>query len=256
MNSFRAFGSAESSRHGAAVSIASFLANGHEYHLYVYEEIENAPQGTVLKAADEILPESMIFQYRSHPSHAGFSNFFRYKLLLSRGGWWVDTDVVCLKPFAFGDPYVFASERVGGHEVPTTAVLKAPPGSEIMAFNWEICRSCPDPTDVVWGEHGPQADGESDRKIWAANFDQRARTFSVRLPMTNGRRCFRPRMRGLSTKILIVSIFGTRCGAAAAATRRLPTLRTAFTNGSRQLFCRDAKTDCGAENGVESIYQP
>src|SRR5271163_1370072 len=108
------------------LSIASFLANGHEYHLYVYEEIENAPKGTVLKAANEILPESMIFQYRSHPSHAGFSNFFRYKLLLSRGGWWVDTDVVCLKPFAFEDPHVFASERVGGHEVPTTAVLKAP----------------------------------------------------------------------------------------------------------------------------------
>ncbi len=138
------------------LSIASFLAHGHEYHLYVYEEIENAPKGTVLKAADEILPESMIFQYRSHPSHAGFSNFFRYKLLLSRGGWWVDTDVVCLKPFAFEDPHVFASERVSGHEVPTTAVLKAPPGSEVMAFNWEICQSCPDPTDVVWGEHGPQ----------------------------------------------------------------------------------------------------
>ena len=34
------------------LSIASFLANGHEYHLYVYDKIENSPQGTVLKAAD------------------------------------------------------------------------------------------------------------------------------------------------------------------------------------------------------------
>jgi Glycosyltransferase sugar-binding region containing DXD motif/Alpha 1,4-glycosyltransferase conserved region len=138
------------------LSIASFLANGHEYHLYVYDEIENAPQGTVLKAADQIVPESMIFQYKNHPSHAGFSNFFRYKLLLSKGGWWADTDVVCLKPFAFEDPYVFASERVGGQQVPTTAVLKTPPGSEIMEFNWGVCRSCPDPSDVVWGEHGPK----------------------------------------------------------------------------------------------------
>lgn len=138
------------------LSISSFLTNGHQYHLYVYEEIESAPQGTVLKAADRILPESMIFQYKKHPSHAGFSNFFRYKLLLQKGGWWVDTDVVCLQPFDFEDPYVFASERVDHRSVPTTAVIKAPPGSEIMAFNWHLCRACPAPSDVVWGEHGPK----------------------------------------------------------------------------------------------------
>jgi hypothetical protein len=138
------------------LSIASFLTNGHEYHLYVYEEIENAPEGTVLKAANEILPESMIFQYKKYPSHAGFSNFFRYKLLLEKGGWWVDTDVVCLQPFVFQETYVFAAERVDGREVPTTAVIKAPPGSEIMAFNWHMCRSSTDPADAVWGEHGPK----------------------------------------------------------------------------------------------------
>ena len=84
------------------LSIASFLANGHEYHLYNYEDIENAPDGTVLKAADQILPESMIFKYKAYPSYAGFSNFFRYKLLLTKGGWWVDTDLVCLRPVSKG----------------------------------------------------------------------------------------------------------------------------------------------------------
>jgi mannosyltransferase OCH1-like enzyme len=138
------------------LSIASFLAKGHAYHLYVYQEVENVPKGTVLKAAAEILPESMIFQYQRHPSHAAFANFFRYKLLLRTGGWWVDTDVVCLQPFVFKEPYVFASERVDGREVPTNAVIKVPPGSEIMAFNWHVCRSCPDPSRVVWGEHGPK----------------------------------------------------------------------------------------------------
>lgn len=159
------------------LSIASFLANGHEYHLYVYEEIENVPKGTVQKVAEEILPESMIFQYKSQPSHAGFSNFFRYKLLLSRGGWWVDTDVVCLKPFAFEAPYVFASERVGRQEVATTAVLKTPPGSEIMEFNWGVCRSCPDPSDVVWGEHGPQLMERAITKFGLRNLIKDARVF-------------------------------------------------------------------------------
>jgi hypothetical protein len=58
------------------LSIASFLANGHDYHLYVYGEIENVPPGTVLKAADEILPKSMIFQYKNYPSYAGSRTFF------------------------------------------------------------------------------------------------------------------------------------------------------------------------------------
>ena len=138
------------------LSIASFLANGHDYHLYVYGEIENAPPGAVLKAADEILPKSMIFQYKNYPSYAGFSNFFRYKLLLCKGGWWADTDVVCLKPFVFEDVYVFASEKIDGCPVPTTAVIKMPVGSEIMQFNYRVCPLCPDPSDVVWGEHGPR----------------------------------------------------------------------------------------------------
>jgi hypothetical protein len=143
----------------------------------VYEEIVNAPQGTVLKPASKILPESMIFRYKKYPSHAGFSNFFRYKLLLQKGGWWVDTDVVCLKPFDFEDPYVFASERVDGRAVPTTAVIKAPPGSEIMAFNWHLCRTCPDPSDVVWGEHGPKLMAKAITKFGLQDLMKEADTF-------------------------------------------------------------------------------
>ena len=92
------------------LSIASFLQNGHEYHLYVYDEPKNIPAGTLVKDATEILRASSIFQYKQCPSYAGFSNFFRYKLLLERGGWWVDTDTVCLKPFDFPEQYVFSSE--------------------------------------------------------------------------------------------------------------------------------------------------
>ena len=69
------------------LSIASFLRNGHEYHLYVYDELSNVPRGTVIKDASEVLPPSQIFQYKQNQSYAGFANFFRYKLLLERGGW-------------------------------------------------------------------------------------------------------------------------------------------------------------------------
>src|SRR4051812_6131780 len=76
------------------LSIASFLHHGHDYHLFTYGPVEGIPPGTVVQDACEILTESRIFQYRDHASYAGFANFFRYKLLLERGGWWVDTDAV------------------------------------------------------------------------------------------------------------------------------------------------------------------
>ena len=84
------------------LSIASFLQNGHEYHLYVYDAVRNVPARAVIKDANEVLPASRIFQYKDQASYAGFANFFRYKLLLEHGGWWVDTDVICLKAFDFG----------------------------------------------------------------------------------------------------------------------------------------------------------
>lgn len=138
------------------LSLASFLAHGHEYHLYTYGEVGHLPKGAVLKNAEEILPKAAIFQYHQHPSYAGFSNFFRYRLLLRKGGWWVDTDVVCLKPFTFDAPYVFAAERSRSGEVAATAVIKAPAGSEIMAFNWHICLSCVQPALARWGQFGPK----------------------------------------------------------------------------------------------------
>src|SRR5881227_24224 len=96
------------------LSIASFLKNGHSYILYTYEPVEGVPAGAELKDANEILPSSSIFRYREYDTCSGFSNFFRYKLLLERGGWWADTDMICLKPFNLSAEFVFSSERGGG----------------------------------------------------------------------------------------------------------------------------------------------
>ena len=73
------------------LSIRSFLAHGHEYHLYVYGSVDNVPAGTRVMDARDIHPEPWDFQ-----SCAIFADYFRYKLLLDRGGWWADLDAVCL----------------------------------------------------------------------------------------------------------------------------------------------------------------
>lgn len=137
------------------LSVASFLPNGHEYHLYVYDVVKNVPLGAVIKDANEILPASRIFQYKHQASYAGFANYFRYKLLLERGGWWVDTDVICLKPFDFADEYVFASENDVKSEAISSGVIKAPAGSEVMAYAWNVCDQ-KDPRQLKWGETGPR----------------------------------------------------------------------------------------------------
>jgi mannosyltransferase OCH1-like enzyme len=137
------------------LSIASFLANGHDYHLYVYDEVKRIPEGAILRDANEILPSSMIFQYKHSKSYAGFANFFRYKLLLEKGCWWVDSDIICLKPFSFPEEYVFSSERNEHVQIATSGVIKTPIASEVMAYAWRTCRS-KDPEQLSWGETGPR----------------------------------------------------------------------------------------------------
>ena len=80
--------------------IASFGANGHEFHLYTYDQLDDLPGGAVLKDAREVLPAKWVLR-DSRGSFAGFSDVFRYKLLLEKGGWWVDMDTVCLQPWRF-----------------------------------------------------------------------------------------------------------------------------------------------------------
>jgi mannosyltransferase OCH1-like enzyme len=138
------------------LSISSFLLNGHDYHLYVYDDVKYVPEGTVVMDANEILPSSRIFQYKNRPSYAGFANFFRYKLLLERGGWWADTDTICLKPFDFPGEYVFSTEiHSRGREGVGSCVIKAPAGSKVMAYAWDVCQG-KNPTRLVWGETGPE----------------------------------------------------------------------------------------------------
>jgi Glycosyltransferase sugar-binding region containing DXD motif len=138
------------------MSIALFLKHGHEYHLYVYDDVGPVPRGVVLKDAASILPASRIFQYHRHETYSGFANFFRYKLLQEHGGWWCDLDVICLKPFDFPSEHVFALERTAGQPRLGNGILRAPRGSTIMTLAWLACDRVKYPEDMAWGEMGPK----------------------------------------------------------------------------------------------------
>lgn len=159
------------------LSISSFLLNGHDYHLYVYDEVKNIPAGTVIRDANQVLPAALIFQYRQRPSYAGFSNFFRYRLLLEWGGWWADTDTICLKSFDFSEEYVFSSEiNHRGVEVVNAGIIKVPAGSRIMGHAWNVCQN-KNLRRLVWGETGPRLMARAVRKFSLEGYKKGARVF-------------------------------------------------------------------------------
>jgi len=105
--------------------ISSYLRNGHDFHLYTYNPVEGIPDGTVVKDANEVMP-NIVDQFRFT---AQFADWWRYNLIYQEGGWWVDTDTVCLKPF---DDL--------NYEHVLEAYVKAPAHSPAMDWLIEECK--------------------------------------------------------------------------------------------------------------------
>ena len=108
--------------------------HGHEFELYAYEELRGLPEGCTLRDAGAIQPREQVFRYRDghgKGSPAGFANLFRYKLLAEKGGWWVDTDVLCLASDLPEAEVVFAPEEPGRYNV---AIMKFPAGLSLYWF--------------------------------------------------------------------------------------------------------------------------
>ena len=136
------------------LSIKSFLKYGHPYHLYTYHPVGGVPPGVVVKDANEIINAVDIFLVRG--GYSSFSDFFRWKLVRDKGGWWVDADAVCLRPLDFDLEYVFIGGRglPGSDDCITSGLFKAPAHSPIMEWGWVQCLNM-QPATMTWGQAGP-----------------------------------------------------------------------------------------------------
>jgi Alpha 1,4-glycosyltransferase conserved region/Glycosyltransferase sugar-binding region containing DXD motif len=158
------------------LSMCSFLANGHAVHLYVYREPVGVPAGVEILDAGQILPADAMFVHETTGSIASFADWFRYKLLLARGGLWADTDVVCLRPLHYPGAEIFGWQDA---RIINNAVLGLPPAHPLAHWMVECCehpnRLLPYDSarvrrrklkrrflrgnrrgDIAWGEHGPE----------------------------------------------------------------------------------------------------
>ena len=130
----------------------SFIDYGHEYDLYTYDPVP-VPEGVRVLDACEILHRNEVFFYRhgkERGSVAGFADLFRYRLLMLRGGWWVDTDVVCLSS-KIPEGEIFMERQC--EELICTAVLKFPKGHEFVKTLYEISRDAG--KNIIWSQIGP-----------------------------------------------------------------------------------------------------
>ncbi len=136
--------------------ILSYLANGHEFHLYCYDKIEGVPEGTAVKDANEIIEKKHLF-VDPQGSVAPFADWFRYNLLYKKGGWWVDLDSVCLKPFDFKEDHCFSSEnspvQKGGYII-NNGYIKAVKGDDFIldCIRYIKIRGV---SGLGWAEFGP-----------------------------------------------------------------------------------------------------
>lgn len=141
------------------LSINSYLKNGHEFHLYSYSNIDNIPNGAILLDANDIISGHDVF-LDGNGTWAGFSNWFRYKLLYEKGGWWSDLDVICLKKLSFKDDFCFSTERIPSKEgddvvIMTTSLIKSAKNSEYLLNLLNYIDNI-DKTFVKWGSLGPK----------------------------------------------------------------------------------------------------
>ncbi|MEQ9425968.1 MAG: glycosyltransferase [Cyclobacteriaceae bacterium] len=137
------------------LTMASFINHGHQFHLWVYDKIlTELPSGVLIKNANDIIHESEIFEYENlcknnlgKGSVAGFSDLFRYKLLHDVGGWWVDMDITCLRPFDFTEPYVFPDHDL----MPLTGrIMKTPIKCPAMRRAYQETKNLVDKTNKDW----------------------------------------------------------------------------------------------------------
>lgn len=116
--------------------LTSFVAHGHEVLLFTYGEVKNVPEGVrICDGRDVIDTDDFILHGRTQ-SVALFSDLFRFHMIKAIPEIiYIDTDVFCLKPLDFDDPFLFGFEeyrnprawRLNG------AVLRLPPESQILA---------------------------------------------------------------------------------------------------------------------------
>jgi len=149
----------------------SFVCHGHKIIVWSYGGMDNAPEGSEVRDANEVLSKVFVFKGRSG-SYAQFSDLFRYAVLSKFGGLWADTDVACLSTAPFGDNPFLVTERdrtpfakrlakkllrrPEGKTINSNVIYNPRPrNGNIIHLAYQYAQEFPK-ENIVWGELGPR----------------------------------------------------------------------------------------------------
>jgi mannosyltransferase OCH1-like enzyme len=116
--------------------IDSWIKNGYEFYLWLYDDIE-VSKDVIVKDANDIISIDQYFTYNEGHTKGlpqAFSCLFRAKLLYRFGGLWSDLDELCLKPYNFNKRFVFSEQVDSGWEwhVNTNIIFSQNKGESIF----------------------------------------------------------------------------------------------------------------------------
>ena len=137
--------------------LKSFVDCGHAFDLYTFDPDLCVPAGVRVCDASQFSRRDEVFVYQEgfgEGSPSAFANLFRYSLLLRKGGWWVDTDVVCRTDRIPAFTEFFAHEDATHVN---NAILYFEPGDPIIVQCHEEATKLG--RAVQWGQTGPQLPG-------------------------------------------------------------------------------------------------
>jgi hypothetical protein len=175
---FQSFWSGGSFSPYESFCLKSFIDCGHAFDLYTFDTNMTAPPGVRICDAAEIIDPGELFVYTEGfgtGSPSAFSNLFRYKLLAEKGGWWVDTDVVCLSEHIPTFSEFFARENA---DIINGAILFFEPRHTLMLRCLEEAMKLG--RSVCWGDAGPKL---LTRNIKELGYDHRALSNSLCYPV-------------------------------------------------------------------------
>ena len=84
--------------------IGSFVKNDFDVIVWSYDKLL-LPPGAKNKDANDVLSKELLFKFEMPKGNLGsiaaFSDLFRLEVIKKFGGWWFDTDCICIKDQKF-----------------------------------------------------------------------------------------------------------------------------------------------------------
>jgi hypothetical protein len=138
-----------------AACLYSFVLSGFDVTLYSYDEVENVPNGIRLADAEDVVKREFIgrFKVMGRASIPHFADYFRCCLFRKTGTAWIDSDILCLRPFSIETEKTFLAKQA--NDLIGNAILRIHPADAMLSKLINSIEKIADNRDHRYGASGP-----------------------------------------------------------------------------------------------------